>query len=509
LNRPYKSTSLDDLIIICSNVPDRDVLKAILTELSHRQTKQARKLEAILVQHLAKQSGDNTVNFLETAGRKNQPNLTDNIEPTDTSGEIKGGGRNNPRWNTNPKQSKHPLKEEQQTAATEFMSGDSLKVTAFAGAGKTSTLTEVTNVRDDPYLAINRAIADEASIEMRGATEPKQKFEKSRSRTAQSKVSRKRYKPGAEWVSWKQVLLKTAVYICGLFIVAAIIGYSYFLYSDWIQTATNLDEYQESRETYNKVQKGLEAPDKVDLAQDFQKGLDAPDKVDLVQDIQRGLDAPDKVDLAQDIQNGLEAYKKGDYPTAIREFRALSEQGNADAQYNLGLLFDKGHGVREDYEEAAKWYRKAAEQGNAEAQLILGINYYEGEDVLEDYKEAAKWYRKSAEQGNSDAQNRLGFMYEKGYGVVQDYSVAAKWYRKSAEQGNANAQKNLSARYFLGQGVIQDNVYSHMWANIAVSQGHKTAIKIGDLVAKKMTASDISRAQELARECVRKNYKEC
>ena len=67
----------------------------------------------------------------------------------------------------------------------------------------------------------------------------------------------------------------------------------------------------------------------------------------------------------------------------------------------------------------------------------------------------------------------------------------------------------LGVVYREGLGVIQDNVYAHMWFNIAGSVGHAQATKNMDLVAKKMTAADISKAQELARECVRKNYKGC
>ncbi len=511
LNRPYKSTALDDLIVICSNVPNREVLKAILTELSHRETKQARKLETILVQHLVNQSGDGTVNALNTATRENQLISTGIVKPLYANDGIKAGGRNKRHRDTNPKQSQNPLTTGQQTSVTKIISGDGPNSTALAAAGKSNSLTEKVNARDDhgPSPASNMANADEAPIEMRGVTNSKQKSENPHGHKDQSKVTHKRYKPGTQWFSWKQVLLRSAAYICGLFIVAVIIGYTYLIYSDRNQTTTNFDETQERLEKNNKIQKDLEAPEQRDLAQELQKGLDVTDKGDLSREIQKGLEAPDKTDFAQNFQKGLDAYEKGDFPTALREFRVLSEQENADAQYHLGLLFEKGQGVLEDYEEAAKWYRRSAEKGNADAQLILGKNYYEGEVVLEDHEKAAKWYRESAEQGNADAQNRLGFMYEKGYGVVQDYSVAAKWYRKSAEQGNANAQKNLAARYFLGQGLIQDNVYAHMWANIAASQGHKAATKVGDLVAKKMTASDISKAKELTRECVRKNYQGC
>jgi hypothetical protein len=84
-----------------------------------------------------------------------------------------------------------------------------------------------------------------------------------------------------------------------------------------------------------------------------------------------------------------------------------------------------------------------------------------------------------------------------------------KWYTLAAEQGVAFAQSNLGVMYGTGQGVIQDNVYAHMWLNIAASSGHKSASKNRDIIAKRMTPSQLEKAQDLARECVRKNYKGC
>ena len=73
-----------------------------------------------------------------------------------------------------------------------------------------------------------------------------------------------------------------------------------------------------------------------------------------------------------DFEAGLEAYKRGDYETALREFKPLAEQGIAEAQFNLGVMYVTGQGVPQDNKEAAKWYRLAAEQGVAEAQFNLG-----------------------------------------------------------------------------------------------------------------------------------------
>ncbi|WP_326483199.1 tetratricopeptide repeat protein, partial [Haemophilus influenzae] len=71
--------------------------------------------------------------------------------------------------------------------------------------------------------------------------------------------------------------------------------------------------------------------------------------------------------LEQQFQQGLEATKRGDYQTAFKLWLPLAEQGNASIQFNLGLMYKKGQGIKQDDFEAVKWYRQAAEQGNAKA----------------------------------------------------------------------------------------------------------------------------------------------
>ena len=92
-----------------------------------------------------------------------------------------------------------------------------------------------------------------------------------------------------------------------------------------------------------------------------------------------------------DLQAGIDAYNRGDYATALHEWRPLAKQGNANAQYNLGVLYDKGQGVPQNYWLARKWYEKAAAQGDAEAQFNLGFLYANGQGVPQDYGQARQW----------------------------------------------------------------------------------------------------------------------
>jgi len=164
-----------------------------------------------------------------------------------------------------------------------------------------------------------------------------------------------------------------------------------------------------------------------------------------------------------------------DYTQAAHWYRKAAEQGVAEAQYNLGFLYYKGQGVPKDYTQAAFWVRKAAEQGVAVAQNNLAGLYRDGQGVSKDYVQAASWYRKAAEQGVAEAQSRLGRLYFNGQGVPQDYAQAAAWYRKAAEQGVAEAQSNLGAMYRFGQGVPRDYAQAVFWSRKAAEQGDAMA----------------------------------
>ena len=126
-----------------------------------------------------------------------------------------------------------------------------------------------------------------------------------------------------------------------------------------------------------------------------------------------------------------------------------------------------------------------------------------------DYATAIKEWTPLAEQGNASAQYNLGVMHDKGWGVVQNYQIAVKWYTLAAEQGIASAQSNLGDMYAYGDGVLQNYIYAHMWFNIAASSGDSKAAENRTIVEKNMTTADISKAQELARQCVNKNFIDC
>ena len=187
------------------------------------------------------------------------------------------------------------------------------------------------------------------------------------------------------------------------------------------------------------------------------------------------------------------------YQQAFPACKRAAEQGHAEAQYNLGVMYQNGEGVQEDKREAVKWYRKSAEQGFARAQYNLGSMYYNGEGVEEDKREAMKWYRKSAEQGHAVAQYNLGVMYYSGEDVQKDKQEAVKWFRKSAEQGDADAQYNFGVMYSKGESVIQDWQEVYIWFSLAAANGHKDGKKGQDIAAGFLTTSEIHAAKQEAK----------
>ena len=108
--------------------------------------------------------------------------------------------------------------------------------------------------------------------------------------------------------------------------------------------------------------------------------------------------------------------------------------------------------------------------------------------------------QKKADQGDSNAQYKLGLVYDVGVGARQDLAKAALWYQRAADQGHVAAQFNLGLMYASGRGVPEDLVQAHMWLNLAAAGSQAAARGERDLVAKKMTRSQVGEAVRLARE---------
>lgn len=248
--------------------------------------------------------------------------------------------------------------------------------------------------------------------------------------------------------------------------------------------------------------------------------------------------------VAGDVQKGAQAFQAGDYKTALKESQEAADNGDAEAQFLLGLLYGNDHDpIPQDDTEAARWLRLAATQGHTRAQRILVTMYAEGTGLPQDYVEAYRWaklanhpnfnniddlqnritksmtpaqvaegekllrewlyfknseyqfhpddfqppdlLRRGAEQGDLKAQTTLAVIYAKGEHVKRVYTEdAIGLLQKAAKQGHANAKFFLGLMSAIGQGVKRDYSEAVKWYQAAADRGHIDAeLKLGAMYA--------------------------
>jgi TPR repeat protein len=182
----------------------------------------------------------------------------------------------------------------------------------------------------------------------------------------------------------------------------------------------------------------------------------------------------------------------------LEQLRAMAAQGDPNAQYRLGQLYEDSEVVEQDLAKAVNAYRDAAEQGHAGAQYALAHIYHLGNGVEQDMAAAMVWYRKAARQGNESAQLALGDQYRIGLVVPRDLAQSTKWYRLAADQGNAFAQYELGNAYRYGNGVGLDLEQATKWYRLSAEAGNPSA----QLALVELETVDRMVAQSTAHEAV-------
>lgn len=235
-----------------------------------------------------------------------------------------------------------------------------------------------------------------------------------------------------------------------------------------------------------------------------------------------------------DTAAGARAFRNKDYQTAFREWKAAAEGGQAEAQFDLGLLYAEGLGTQRDLAEAAKWYRQAAGQGNAQAEFALGQMYsrgwgapretadilrwmqmandpmsdgpptewarVEGYGIEQDQKQAAYWYERAAKQGHAEAQYNLARLYATGQGVARDQGEALRWVRSAASQGYVPAQARFGMRLASGSGIAQDHRLAYFWLTLAYLHGDKSREKLRAAEATKLMPDVVAATEQAAQD---------
>lgn len=160
-----------------------------------------------------------------------------------------------------------------------------------------------------------------------------------------------------------------------------------------------------------------------------------------------------------------------------------------------------------------KGMESAAEEGNAEAQFALGLTFCTATGASKDFAQGAGWYRKAAEQDHAVAQFHLAMMLASGQGVVRDDQMAMIWTRRAAEGGDAGAQFDLGSRCHRASldrnrmDTVESRTEAYKWFQLAAAQGYKGSAAACERVNLSMDREDVADGnQRVAAFVVKKGF---
>jgi TPR repeat protein len=210
--------------------------------------------------------------------------------------------------------------------------------------------------------------------------------------------------------------------------------------------------------------------------------------------------------FADPLNDGLNAANRGDYAAAQRLLKPLAERGNVRAQFNYGIMFERGTGMARNPAEAVRWYRLSAGQGYVPAMTNLGEMYLRGgAGVPQNYPQALVWLHKAAPT-DTLAQFDIGYMYAQGLGVPKSFAEADKWWAAAAVRGQPRAMLNYGIACARGDGRAVDMSEAYMWLALAAARIPRddadrldTAVQGRDQIAGKLTRAQLAAAQQRVR----------
>ncbi len=192
---------------------------------------------------------------------------------------------------------------------------------------------------------------------------------------------------------------------------------------------------------------------------------------------------------------------------------ALAEQGDAQAQFNLGEISWKAYlerGLSQDLQDYTRWASLAAEQGHPDALYGLGVRYINssaGHPV--DLTEGLRLLHLAGELESWEAQRYLSELYFRGPFFPQDYNEGIRWLRLGAGQGTPAAQSRLAREYWTGTRVLQDKIKAYVWFSMAVMQGDFESVSARDEIEAQLSIGQLSIARELTTRCFDSDFQDC
>jgi TPR repeat protein len=184
---------------------------------------------------------------------------------------------------------------------------------------------------------------------------------------------------------------------------------------------------------------------------------------------------------------------RADYDKAEKWLLAASEQGVAQAQYDLARLYFK----LDADERGLAWLREAVDQRHPQAHTLFSTLYREGRGVSQDEVESIRLLRRAAELGDPAAQNEYGVALRDGSRVGSDAHQSFQWFEKAARSGYIGAQFNLALAYLHGTGVKQDRVRGVAWLEVCRDKTSRDAIRKLGTARKGLTPGQLEAAEQL------------
>jgi uncharacterized protein len=190
---------------------------------------------------------------------------------------------------------------------------------------------------------------------------------------------------------------------------------------------------------------------------------------------------------------------EGSRQALVTDMTKLAEQGNQEAQYHLGMLYNNGIGTKKDPQKAFEWFNKAGTSGEPLASYKLGCYFggqFEGVVPVDPEKSFQyKWV--AAKAGYSLAQYDVGnALFKQG-----KFDEAVRWWELAAKQGYPMALYNLSVIYKEGKGVSKNDALAYAYFKLAklasegkISQNAQASL---DDMKHAMSSSDLEKAEQL------------
>jgi TonB family protein len=167
---------------------------------------------------------------------------------------------------------------------------------------------------------------------------------------------------------------------------------------------------------------------------------------------------------------------KPDYPSAAKWYKRASDGGSGQADWQLGMLYETGEGVRQSYADARACYERAVSRGVEAANMRLGLFFLEGWGVEPDRPKMLALITRAAQSGYVPAMNMLSGMYFAGIGAARDGTQALIWAERAAKLDDRDGQMLIGQMAMRGLGVKRDFTLAREWFQLSAEQEYSTAM---------------------------------